>query len=793
MKRLALVLLPALALAAPDPEGLGTWIVPRVAFDCRLFEVLPGKAATVPDGFVPAGRAVKWKRGTIPAGMLRSFFDGSFEAMEGVSLAWSGSLEASRFSPARVSVPLPPSAASTRKLDLSVSASHSDVANAARFDVGFAFRDAGTADEPSAAVPEETGDSGLVPGDSGFGIVLRGSSGPVDPDVLLAIGNWRLAGFERVPVRPVGLDELRPRYVALAALAVQGADRLAEALCRDFEDPAGHGAALAWIAEAANALGSSDPHPPADAPFLSDAGYVEALVAVGLAAFCESDWHDETSFEAILGIWAPHAPRSLRAHALARYAGQGNPLPAPRNLPAWRWGRPNRFEGDSPEARRALSGLAESVIPHFDGNRDCTADVVFGLFPEQMPALAGFDRRDSLPAVAGSAVPAVAERAALVERAILHAEEAAEADAAGYPAVRRPPPGAVEGLFLLAEPVRTPAVHAAGEPILFDVVLSNAGPFSVTVEETSPRVEYRFDGRRPLDWPDDGLLELTRRFWTELPPGAVGNRARLDLSDWVSNDVPRRVRAPLRRDLDLAGTRWAETEVEFEILSAAAPATNAPAATLEQLLAEPWRKRLSPDADPVAEMRKIGTLDTFADCWVLFLARGLDWGRLKNDSAQIALARARSEKVRAMFRCARPAVGVDFERGGRERSIAFNKLPRETDEKFPKPVRAVPFEFYGFAPADAADDFVVRLPGDDDRWVLVPGLGAFAMPEHAAENTRPAEFAESEPHAEGAENAETKPHAESAENAEPKPHAESAEGAENGFRFVDNSEQPATP
>ena len=85
MKRLALVLLPALALAAPDPEGLGTWIVPRVAFDCRLFEVLPGKAATVPDGFVPAGRAVKWKRGTIPAGMLRSFFDGSFDPDDPVS------------------------------------------------------------------------------------------------------------------------------------------------------------------------------------------------------------------------------------------------------------------------------------------------------------------------------------------------------------------------------------------------------------------------------------------------------------------------------------------------------------------------------------------------------------------------------------------------------------------------------------------------------------------------------------------------------------------------------------
>ena len=46
---------------------------------------------------------------------------------------------------------------------------------------------------------------------------------------------------------------------------------------------------------------------------------------------------------------------------------------------------------------------------------------------------------------------------------------------------------------------------------------------------------------------------------------------------------------------------------------AADPATNAPAATLEQLLAEPWRLRLSPEADPVAEMRKIATLDAFAD------------------------------------------------------------------------------------------------------------------------------------------------------------------------------------
>lgn len=213
-----------------------------------------------------------------------------------------------------------------------------------------------------------------------------------------------------------------------------------------------------------------------------------------------------------------------------------------------------------------------------------------------------------------------------------------------------------------------------------------------------------------------------------------------------------------------------------------APATNAPAATLEQLLAEPWRKRLSPDADPVAEMRKIGTLDAFADTRVLFLGAGVCLTRLKNDPERIAIARARCEEVRAMFRCARPAVGVDFERGGRGRLVAFDKLPRETDEEFPEPVRAVPFDFHGFAPANAADDFVVRLPGGDDRWVLVPGLGAFAMPRRAAPHflDTPSPAAD-EPRAESAEpgggsgEAQPPPVEPHAESAESESHAETAE------------------
>ncbi len=44
---------------------------------------------------------------------------------------------------------------------------------------------------------------------------------------------------------------------------------------------------------------------------------------------------------------------------------------------------------------------------------------------------------------------------------------------------------------------------------------------------------------------------------------------------------------------------------------AADPATNAPAATLEQLLAEPWRQRLSPEADPVANVIDVEIKNVF--------------------------------------------------------------------------------------------------------------------------------------------------------------------------------------
>ncbi len=164
---------------------------------------------------------------------------------------------------------------------------------------------------------------------------------------------------------------------------------------------------------------------------------------------------------------------------------------------------------------------------------------------------------------------------------------------------------------------------------------------------------------------------------------------------------------------------------------AAAFATNAPAATLEQLLAEPWRLRLSPEADPVAEMRKIATLDAFVDTRVLFLGPGVCVTRLRNDPGHIAYARAQSRLVRYLFRGTRPAAGVDFARGGSSRLLAFDALPREGDPEFPRPVRAVPFEFDAFAPADAPEDLVVRLPGED-RWVRVPGLGEVAMPRLSA-------------------------------------------------------------
>ena len=162
-----------------------------------------------------------------------------------------------------------------------------------------------------------------------------------------------------------------------------------------------------------------------------------------------------------------------------------------------------------------------------------------------------------------------------------------------------------------------------------------------------------------------------------------------------------------------------------------APATNAPAATLEQLLAEPWRKRLSPDADPVAEMRKIGTLDAFADTRVLFLGAGVCLHHLRNDPEDIAPERDRCNLVRELFRETRPAAGIHFARGGSSRTLAFDVLPREGDPEWPDPVRAVPFEFDAFAPADFPEDLVVRLPGED-RWVRVPGLGEVAMPWRAA-------------------------------------------------------------
>ena len=108
-------------------------------------------------------------------------------------------------------------------------------------------------------------------------------------------------------------------------------------------------------------------------------------------------------------------------------------------------------------------------------------------------------------------------------------------------------------------------------------------------------------------------------------------------------------------------------------------------------------------------MRKIATLDAFADTRVLFLGRGVCVTRLRNDPGHIAYARAQSRLVRYLFRGTRPAAGVDFARGGSSRLLAFDALPREGDPEFPRPVRAVPFEFDAFAPADAPEDLVVRL------------------------------------------------------------------------------------
>ena len=111
-------------------------------------------------------------------------------------------------------------------------------------------------------------------------------------------------------------------------------------------------------------------------------------------------------------------------------------------------------------------------------------------------------------------------------------------------------------------------VFAAGEPILFDVALSNAGPFCVMVEETYPGLEFLLDGRRPLGFVEGGLLELPRHFRADLFPGAVDQPRRIDLADWVSNAAPGRVSATLRRNLDLSGRGYAETRVEFEIVPA---------------------------------------------------------------------------------------------------------------------------------------------------------------------------------------------------------------------------------
>ena len=211
MKRIALsllVLLPALALAGSGPSDLGRRIVHRVAFECRLFEVRPGKAAEVPDGlpFSAKSRA-GFKRGTIAADDLRTFFDGSFETLEGVTLAWSGAFSATQISPARASVPLPGPDAPDRTLELVLSASYLSYFDAggpsARFGVGFVFRTAGTEDGAPAAVPPSVHD--WVPSGAGFGAVLRESSGPDDPELLLVIGNWRHDGHVIVPARAAAL------------------------------------------------------------------------------------------------------------------------------------------------------------------------------------------------------------------------------------------------------------------------------------------------------------------------------------------------------------------------------------------------------------------------------------------------------------------------------------------------------------------------------------------------------------------------------------------------------------
>ena len=767
---LALVALPALAA----DEGLGNTVEPIVGARCRLFEVAADAyREEASDGIFPLKAAYGNRTpGILPEEVLKRCFDGTLERLPGIKLLWEDSFAATRGEAARFSVgPLPSATGRPLRLDLAASASFDDRANAAFFDVDFSLRPDGAGDDAPAVVLG-SGKSQRVWWGGGYAVVARPvprAEDSVPPYYLAVIGNWEHDGYRRVPVRPVGREVLDARY---AEAAERGRDVLAEALCADFDDPARHGAALAWIAQAASALGSPNRHPPVDAPFLSDRDYVEALVAVGLAAFCESDWRDEVSFEAILGLHWTRSPRSLRAHALARYAGQGNPAPGPRTLPAWRVGRPNRFEGDSPEARRAALELARSlVVRSVFGERDIpSAAVVFGLFPEAGPRLAAIDRGDSLPRVAASPVPAIAERAPLVGRAIRRAEEAAEADAAGYPPVRHPPPGEVEGLFLLAAPDRDPPVFVAGEPIHFDVALSNAGPFVVSVEESTDWHEFRVDGLEPLEWrrpsPFPRGSELSRHFWWELFPGAAGQPDRIDLADWVSNAVPRRVSATLRRNLDLFGHRWAETRVEFEIVPA--PATNAPAATPAAAFDTTlfaafatnvpcWPPPESPSFDEV-----LHALPDFAS-----FRTGRGWG-VPTEPLPPELEAAVRKSLRRAVRTDTPPEALRF---GTEREtwpedgwcVDAHWHTAAFEARFPGR-GFCPFghgsggsyseRFLAYRSPDSAEDALFALfPGT----YRAPGLAALLdrahPPSGVAEETH-AESAESESHAESAETAE---------------------------------------
>ena len=294
MKRIALsllVLLSALALAGSGPSDLGRRIVDRVAFECRLFEVRPGKAAEVPDGLpFAAERRAGFKRGTIAADDLRTFFDGSFETLEGVTLAWSGALAATQISPARASVPLPGPAAPDRTLELVLSASYLSYFDAggpsARFGVGFVFRTAGTEDGAPAAVPPSVYD--WVPSGAGFGAVLRESSGPDDPELLLVIGNWRHDGHVIVPARAAALPAApSPAADAHGSDAVHPEIRI-DALVLQIGSPTNRESATDWYYRA---LLGADPalFPEADRPAV--ACYRGTLDAARAAAVSDGNAH----------------------------------------------------------------------------------------------------------------------------------------------------------------------------------------------------------------------------------------------------------------------------------------------------------------------------------------------------------------------------------------------------------------------------------------------------------------------------------------------------------------------